>query len=63
MAFGKDFHLLSTSGGTDICSTCQLFILSNSITGLLNTLLVVVTGTPNLPVYAGGMFTTNLPLL
>ena len=28
--------------------------------GLLNPLFVVVNGTPNLPVYAGGRFTTNI---
>ena len=33
MAFGKDVQLISTSGGTDIHTSCQLFILSDSLTG------------------------------
>ena len=61
MVFGKDVHLISTLGGTDICSSCRLFVLSYFLTS--SNTFVVVTGTPNLPAYAGGRFTTNLPSL
>lgn len=56
-AFGGRIHLISGSGGTDICTGCEYHIFSPLIIlKYILWVLVVVSGIPTLPVYAGGTF-------
>lgn len=51
-AFGERVHVISSSGGTDICGACKwLFALMDKSCSYF---VVVVTCIETLPVYAGG---------
>lgn len=55
-AFGPDIHLISTSGGTDVCTACRLYTL---ILGTNIEWRTVVTGATNLPVHVGGLLSIS----
>jgi len=53
-AFGGKIHLISTSGGTDICTSCEQRPVPSDPADLTG--IIVVTGAATLPVYTGGQF-------
>lgn len=58
-AFGKHVHLMSTSGGTDICAGCKWTPSAARPLNIHLSLASVVVGVSTLPVHSGGIYSSG----